>query len=101
MPSFSVSVPHSLTQEEATERLKSFSDTIQRQMGDQVSDLEQSWAGNKMSFGFTTFGFKISGDLTAGEDAVAVEGTLPFAAAMFKGKITSGIEEQLGKILQS
>jgi len=100
MPSFNVSVPHTLSQEEATERLKGFSDTIKRQMGDQVSDLEQTWVGNQMTFGFTTFGFKISGELTAGEDAVAVEGNLPFAAAMFKGKITSGIQEQLTKILQ-
>ncbi|MEM6799116.1 MAG: polyhydroxyalkanoic acid system family protein [Planctomycetota bacterium] len=99
MPGFDVSVPHSLDRAEATERLKGFSEKIKQQMGDQVSDLEQSWDGDCLSFGFSTFGFRITGDLTVDDDAIAVKGDLPFAAAMFKGKITSAIKEQIAKIL--
>ncbi len=100
MPSFDVSVPHALGREQATEKLKGFSEHIQRQMGDQVSDLEQSWEGDSLSFGFTTFGFRIAGVLDVEEESVRIHGDLPFAAAMFKGKITSSIEEQLTKILR-
>lgn len=99
MPRFDVTVPHTLGRETAVERLKGFSEQIRQQMGDQVTDLEQSWDGDQLTFGFTTFGFRITGDLTVGDDAVTVKGELPFAAAMFKGKITSSIEEQLQKIL--
>lgn len=100
MPSYELSVPHTLGREEAVERVQGFSEKLKERMGDQVSDLEQSWEGDKMSFGFSTFGFRISGQLDVQDSQVAVSGDLPFAAAMFKGKIVSAFEEQLTKILR-
>lgn len=100
MPSYELTVPHSLSREDAVERIRGFAGKLQERMGEQVSDLTQTWEGDKLVFGFTTFGMQISGALEAVDEAVNVSGELPFAAAMFKGKIVSAFEEQLTKILR-
>lgn len=99
MPKFDLSVPHSLGKEAASNRLHGFSDVLQQKYADQLSDLTQTWEGDQLTFSFTTFGIAVGGELHVEEDAVRVVGDLPFAAAMFKGKITGVIEEQLGKLL--
>ncbi|MDP6442570.1 MAG: polyhydroxyalkanoic acid system family protein [Pirellulaceae bacterium] len=100
MPRFNTEVPHSLGQEQATERLKDFLEKVTRVYKDQVSDLRGDWADNVLDFGFTSYGFKISGVLTVEEDKARIEGKLPMAAAMFRGKIESSIQGELEKALK-
>ncbi|MEN1681072.1 MAG: polyhydroxyalkanoic acid system family protein [Planctomycetota bacterium] len=100
MPRYDLSVPHDLTKEDAKERVHSFADRLKEMMGDRVSDLESEWDQDTLRFGFATFGFRITGELEVKDSSVDVEGDLPFAAAMFKGKIVSGFQEQLEKILR-
>ena len=100
MPKFNLSVPHELTHEEAASRLRSFTDKVHEYYGDQVSDLRQDWDGDRMDFGFKTFGMQIKGTMDVQPSQVDVHGDLPMAAAMFKGKIESSIREQLTKILR-
>ncbi|TWT48493.1 polyhydroxyalkanoic acid system family protein [Botrimarina hoheduenensis] len=100
MPKFEVSIPHNLGREQARDRLHGFSDMLRAKYSDQLSGLEQTWEGDTLSFGFTTFGFKIQGNLAVEDAAIRVSGDLPFAAAMFKGKITGAIEEQLNRLLK-
>ncbi|QDS99775.1 polyhydroxyalkanoic acid system family protein [Adhaeretor mobilis] len=99
MPKFNITIPHSLTAEEAKSRLERFTESMQAKFKDQVSDLDQTWNDNTLSFGFKTFGIKIAGDITAEDKALQVSGNLPFAAAMFKGKIESEMKEQLGRLV--
>ena len=99
MPSFNVEVPHSLGQAAAKERLESFLDAISEKYKDQISDLQGDWKDHILDFGFTTFGIKVKGEIAALEDKVALNGELPMAAMIFKGKITSGIQEALQKAL--
>jgi hypothetical protein len=99
MPSMNVSLPHSLSAEEATQRLKSFFEKLKAQHGDKLSNLEEQWNGNKLDFGFSTYGFNIKGDLAVEPGEVKVNGSLPFAAMMFKGKIEQTIREELEKLL--
>ena len=99
MPKFNVDVPNPLGKEKALTKLQGFSDTLREKYQDKISDLEQSWEEDRLDFSFKVMGVKIAGGLTVEEEKVLVEGDLPFSAAMFKGKITSGIEEQLGKLL--
>lgn len=99
MPKFNVDVPHTLSREEATDRLNRFLDMIRGQLGDQVSDLEEAWDGDALKFSFKTFGIQIKGDVTVADEALKVAGDLPFAAMMFKGKIESQIKEQLAKLV--
>lgn len=100
MPKFNVAVPHTMSQPEAAEKLKGFTEKIKEYYQDQVSDLEQSWEGDVLNFKFATFGMKVSGQMAVEEEQVVVSGDLPFAAAMFKGKIESGMREQLTKLLR-
>jgi hypothetical protein len=99
MPKFSVTVPHALSQQEATERLNRFVDVLREKFQDQVSDLQQSWDGNALGFRFKTYGIPLSGKITVTDGHLAVDGDLPFTAMMFRGKIESAIRDQLARLV--
>jgi putative polyhydroxyalkanoic acid system protein len=99
MPSISISTPHSLGTEEAVERLKKFFEKLKARHGDKVSNLEQEWQDNRLAYSFSTYGFNIKGDMTVEPNEVKINGALPFAAMMFKGKIEQSVREELEKLL--
>jgi hypothetical protein len=101
VPKFHFEIPHELTAAEAKSRLERFVESLTSKFQDKVSDLTQSWDGNKLAFGFKTFGIKITGDVTALDRQLDVNGEIPFAAMMFKGKIESDVKEQLGRLMRS
>ena len=100
MPKFHLEVPHSLSVEDAKSRLERFIESLQAKFQDKVSDLEQAWSGNTLSFAFKTYGFKIAGAIASLEKKLDVSGDLPFAAMMFKGKIETEIREQLTRLMR-
>ena len=99
MPSFSTEVPHTLGKEAAVEKLKDFLVKVKEDFKDQVSEMEGEWNDNVLTFSLTSYGFKIDGTLTAEEDSAKIAGSLPFAAAMFRGKIESSMAKELTKVL--
>ena len=99
MPSMKLAVPHHLGQEAATARLKGFLTKVKEHYASQVSNLQESWTDNTLTFGFTTYGFKVAGTMTVEPEQVVVDGQLPFAALMFKGKIEQSIRSELAKLL--
>ena len=99
MPSFSAEIAHQLGQEQAIQRLKLFLEKVQEKYKDQVSNLEGQWTDHVLKFSFSTFGFSIKGSIEALEEEVKLEGSLPFAAVAFRGKIEQSIREQLEKVL--
>ncbi len=101
VPKFHLEIPHQLGAEEARSRLERFIEALQGRFGDRVSDLTQGWNGNTLAFGFKSFGIKISGDVTAKEQALDVNVEIPFAAMMFKGKIESEVREQLARLVRN
>ena len=76
MPQFDVTVPHTLSKQEAHERLKGFSDKVREHYTDMVKDVHQEWRGETLHFGFKTLGVRIDGDLSVTDDAVRVKGDL-------------------------
>jgi hypothetical protein len=100
VPKFRLEIPHTLTPEDARSRLERFVESLQAKFQDKVSDLEQSWNGNTLAFGFKTFGIKIAGAIAALENKLDVSGDIPFSAMMFKGKIENEIREQLGRLMR-
>ena len=100
MPQFVTEVPHQLGQAEAVEKLKGFLDQVKERYAKQISEIEGSWSDNVLSYALTTFGIKVDGTLTVEEESVRMEGNLPFAAMMFKGKIESGIRDALTRVLK-
>lgn len=101
VPKFHFEIPHSLTAADAKSRLERFVESLSAKFQDKVSDLNQSWNGNTLAFGFKTFGIKINGDITAKDNQLDVTGEIPFTAMMFKGKIESEVREQLGRLMKS
>jgi putative polyhydroxyalkanoate system protein len=99
MPAFSVEVPHVLGQPGARQRLESFLEKLAEKYKGQVSDLQGTWADDALNFSFSTFGIKIAGTMHVADDKVVMRGELPFSAMIFKGKITSGIQDALAKAL--
>jgi hypothetical protein len=100
VPKFHFEVPHSLTAADAKSRVERFAESLQSKFSDKVSDLTQGWNGNTLSFGFKTFGIKITGDITAKDNQLDVNGEIPFTAMMFKGKIESDVKEQLARLMR-
>ena len=99
MPSVSLSIPHGLTQEEATSRLKRYLERVKEKHADKVSNLEDEWLDNVLKCSFSTFGFNVKADMAVEPDKVAVTATVPFAAMMFKGKIEQGVRDELTRVL--
>ena len=99
MPSFGSQVEHQLGQPAAVARLETFIDKVREQYQGQVSGLTEEWNENVLTFSFTAYGIQIQGTLTVEETAVTLDGTLPFAAIAFKGKIESSLAEELKQAL--
>ena len=102
MPQFFSEVAHELSQDQAKEKLKSFSDQFRADYADQLSDMEESWddEGN-MLFAFKVMGLKIDGRMEVSDSHAKVHGNLPFAAVVFKGQIEKQVQEQLLKALEA
>ena len=100
MPKINFDVLHSYSTDDAKEKLQKFVEAIQARFKDQVSDLQQSWDGNDLAFGFKTFGIKVAGKISVHDDKLSVDGDLPFSAMMFKGKIESEMRGQLERLMR-
>jgi hypothetical protein len=99
MPSLKLNFTHQLGQEEAVVRLKTLLTKVKDKYQDQVSNLRESWTDNTLNFGFKTYGFDINGNILVGPNDVQLDGQIPFAAMIFKGKIESALRDQLAKTL--
>ena len=100
MPAFSTEVPHALGRDEAQRRLATFLETIRNKYQDQISELAGEWQGHELNYALTTYGIKVSGRISVDDDNVRMDGEIPFAAMMFRGKITSGFQDALQKVLK-
>jgi hypothetical protein len=92
-------MPHNLGQDEALRRLKAAIEKAKTRNQGKVTNLKEDWNDNRLDYSFTTFSFNIKGDVTVEPDQVKLNGSLPFAAMMFKGKIEQTVREELGKLL--
>ena len=99
MPKLNLTVPHSLGKTEARSRLEAFAGRVRARYEGQVKNVNESWEGDTLAFGFRTLGMNVDGRLTVQEDRLDLDGTIPFSAMMFKGKIESTIREELEKLM--
>ncbi len=100
MAHFDMSIPHSLSQQEALQRIQTLLTETKKEHGDKISQLTEKWSGNKGEFSFVIMGFEIAGTLTVNEKNVDLDAELPFAASLFKGKIKELINEKAGELLK-
>jgi hypothetical protein len=99
MPSMTIVVPHTLTQEEAMRRIRGLLTDVKAQHGDRVTDLEERWSGDRGEFAFKAMGFAVSGSLVVRPSEVELKGSYPLAALPFKGRIEALIRERATQLL--
>jgi hypothetical protein len=99
MPSFSTEVNHNLGREKAKQRLEFFLQKAAELYKGQIRELQGEWQEDTLHFKITTYGFHISGALAVEEEAVKMNGQLPFAAVAFRGKIEKSFAQELRRAL--
>lgn len=99
MPKSSISIDHSLGQEEALDRIKGILAQVKENYGSQVSDLQENWTDHGGDFSFKAMGFKIAGDLTVTDSKVLINAEYPWAAKPFQGTIETTIRERAERLL--
>jgi hypothetical protein len=99
MGSLNIDIPHQLPKQEAVERIKKLLGRLKTEQKDQIKNVKEEWHGDKGSFEFTSMGFDISGLISVNENNVNVNGNLPFALSLFKGKISNVITQKAKELL--
>ena len=99
MPKIEMKIPHSLSQDEAMDRIRQVLGNVQQRFAGQVSEVQQDWTNNEGTFSFSVMNMPVSGRLTVNNNDVALDGKLPLAASLFQGKIKSIIMEEASKVL--
>jgi hypothetical protein len=94
-----MSFPHQLDRQTAQERVQSRLEKLKERHGAKFNMLRETWTNNVLDFGFTTYGFTIQGKITVEDSAVNLDGQIPFAAMMFKGKIEQELRDQMTRLL--
>lgn len=100
MPSLTVSVPHSLTPEEATTRLKGLTARLRARHADKIDDVDEWWGQNRGDFSITLSGVKVKGDADVLDDTVRMRMDLPLIAMAFKSSIESAIRTEVQACLK-
>ena len=65
-----------------------------------MKDVQGTWAENVLSFAFKSLGLSFKGTLEVGPTTAKINGSLPFAAIAFKGKIEQTIKHELAQALK-
>jgi hypothetical protein len=99
VPALKMTFPHQLGRQTAVERLHTRLEKLKERHGEKIKNLRETWSDNVLDFGFSTFGFTIQGKVTVEDDTVNLDGQIPFAAMMFKGKIEQELRQQMTKLL--
>ena len=89
---------HGVPQEQAIQDLKNLGPHLLSRFGNEVSDLQERWAGNVLSMSFVARGQNVAGTLTVEDGWLLLDAKLPWAARLFEGRTKSGIQETLDSV---
>jgi hypothetical protein len=99
MPNLEMTIPHSLSQEEAIKRIKNQFTEMKKNHGDKIKNFKEDWKGNVGNFSFRFQSFDISGMLTVDHSSVEMAGKIPLAVSLFKEAIKKTIYDKAVEIL--
>ena len=72
MQNLTASIPHQMTRAEVKRRIQEQVGQLRQQSGALLGNLQESWAGDRMTFSVTAMGQTISGHLDVEDRAVQV-----------------------------
>jgi hypothetical protein len=93
-----VTVPHSLSREEAKSRIRGGLGQVRQQLAPFVGAMEESWSGDRMAFRVTAVGQNVSGRIDVMDEAVQVEVELPWMLRLLGETLQKRISKQ-GKLM--
>jgi hypothetical protein len=99
MPQLTINVPHQLTQQEALHRITSLISNLKAEQKDKISNVTEHWVGNTGSFGFTAYGYDLSGTIQVHDSSIDIDAKVPFAVSLFKGTIQDIIHKKAAELL--
>lgn len=99
MPSFHVRVPHALSLASVQARIDRLLAGLQAGEVPEIDTLESRWSDNELHLRWQTRGLVLQGRLVIQAAQVEVSGTLPLAAALFRGRLERTIREELSRVL--
>jgi hypothetical protein len=99
MAKFMTTVEHQLGAETAQTRLQDFIAQMTTQYADTIEATEGTWNDNELAFELTVMGMKVTGTLTVGDDVIEIQGTMPFALSLMRGRMEKTMEQELRKLL--
>ena len=92
-------VEHQLGSETAQSRLQDFIAQMTAQYTDTIDAMDGTWNDNNLVFELTVMGMKVSGTLTVSNDVIEIQGTMPFALSLMRGRMEKTMEQELRKLL--
>jgi len=95
-----ISVPHSLGQQMALERVTSLCNQIRAQYADRMKVTKEVWTGNRLDFAIEALTRTVSGAIDVEDNAVAIAVDLPFLLWPLASKAKALIERRAKAILQ-
>jgi hypothetical protein len=92
--------PHGMSKAQALEELNANSSKLMARFGSEISELQQEWQENGLTFSFRARGFTVSGGLVVGEEQVELEAKLPLMARLLvsEGEIREGVLQVMREI---
>lgn len=91
-----VTIPHKDSEVTAITKVKKILSDSRSKLAAHVTDVEESWEGNVLTYAFTAQGYHISGTLTVKDKAFDLYAKLPLTLKLFEGRIEKMIQEQAG-----
>ncbi len=101
MAKLDIEIPHQLPRQEALDRIQGMLRKLQEEQKDTIRNVSEKWEGNEGEFSFSAKGFDLSGKIRVEENAVSINGELPFALSFFKSQISRVIQDKAGALLSS
>jgi hypothetical protein len=96
---FLVTVPHSLSEEEALRRVQGLLQDLRKIYATQISDVREEWNGGSCKFSLKMFVFRIQGSIDVTSRAVEVRGKMPIGTAKYEDRVKTLIANRAKGLL--
>jgi hypothetical protein len=94
-----VSIPHKDSEIAAITKVKKILNESRSKLAAHLTDVEEKWDGNVLTFAFTAQKQHITGTLTVKDRVFELYAKLPLTLRLFEGRIEKMIKEQASTML--
>jgi hypothetical protein len=94
-----VTIPHSLTQDEARRRIQLRISQLRSEFGHKVGAVQEQWTDNHLVFEVQALGQHIHGRMEVEPQTIHLEVDLPWMLALLGGRLQKEVQEEGRKLL--